>query len=208
MTNGSIAVPGAIIFINNDLASSTMSRIVSQLQIEETITFEELNSRLIADPNYTRNIRIERRRIMVTIDFLTTDTRTQADVVVYVKNGLVSISKSCFGPPGATYPFNYLYWGQLCIFDTDLDRTCANCGLWWRQCGCNDGYGHCCNMTYATFFGHNHSYGPARFPYASGAVMREGEYRFNHPPRGPDYTYDCNGTVVIPIDCPLTKCCK
>jgi len=127
MVAGSIAVPGAIVMVNNNLPDVNKNRLISQLHITETITGEEFDLRLSLDPLYARNIRVTRQRLLVLRDHNDKTNRTEMDVVLYVKHDLASIEKNCFGPPGPTYMVNKLTWAQLCIYHTVPDRTCQGC---------------------------------------------------------------------------------
>lgn len=215
MTNGSIAIPGAIIFVNDDISTSSLSRLVSQLQINETVTLSVFSSRLTNDPSYTINIRAQRRRLLVKIDLTNTENRMEADVIISVKNGLASIVSCCFGPPGATYKVLNLTWGQLGIHSIDLTRTCSACQVWCGQCRCSSSCRDpmtnvdCCDMTYSTHFGRNCSSCCAQFPYGSSST-RDCQYTYNYHPQGANYTYQCPvNETPTPIDCPLVRrCCS
>lgn len=118
-------VPGAIIFINDSITLATTSTLATdtgvqpnglvpntpypstiqgidtQLQINETIDLSEFNARVKADPNYPRVVHLNRLRILVILtDFQDTTNRHLADVVVFVKQGIASVEKCKFGPPG------------------------------------------------------------------------------------------------------------
>ena len=139
MVTGSIAVPGAVVMVNNDLSSAIQNRLMIQLFINEAITGEEFDIRLAADPDYVRNIRVLGMRLLVLRSFLDTTNRTAMDVVLYIKHNMASIASNCFGPPGKTYMVKDLTWPKLCIYNTEPDRTCAACGC--GSCGCSsDGY--------------------------------------------------------------------
>lgn len=132
MVTGSIAVPGALIMVNNDLSPIIQSQLETQLHIDESITGEEFDLRMAADSDYPRNIRILRRRLMVIRDHRDVTNREEMDIVMFVKSGLISVTKNCFGVPGQTYSVKNIYWGALCIHHTVLDRscntTCSSCG--------------------------------------------------------------------------------
>lgn len=143
VTPGSIAVPGALLMVNNDLSANVQNRLEIQLHIDETITGQEFDIRLAAEPNYPLYVRAGRRRIMVVRDHRDVTNRDSMDIVMFVKNGMISVTKNCFGPPGQTYRIQNVYWGALCIYHTVLDRscrtTCCSCGgPAYTYC---DGYG-------------------------------------------------------------------
>lgn len=140
------SIPGAIITVNNDLSDVVRNQLVIQLQITQYMSGEQFDTNLLNDPNYVINIRNMRIRIMVIRNFQDVNNRTVSDVVIFVKNGLASIEKNCFGPPGKTFSVKNLYWAQLNIFDTDKLRSCTSCGLYTSPCLCLDGYysdGYC-----------------------------------------------------------------
>ena len=137
MVTGSIALPGALIMINNDISITWQSRLMIQLHIDEAISGMEFDLRLAADPDYPRNVRALRRRVLVLRDHRDQTNRTEMDIVMFTKEGLISVTRNCFGPPGQTYRLKDIYWGALCIYHTDLNRTCLTSSC---SCGC-DGYG-------------------------------------------------------------------
>ena len=81
-----VAVPSAVIFVNNDLVDSVRDMLVRQLHINEAITGAEFDSRLASNPN------------------------------LFVKLGEAAILKNRFGPPVETFPVINLTWGKLNIF--------------------------------------------------------------------------------------------
>lgn len=126
MTYAGKVIPGAIILINEEISDVIKTHIIKQLQIEETITGTEFDARLLIDPDYVKNVRALRSRVMVLKDFRDTTNRTVFDVVLYVRHGIASIERNCFGPPSQSFPVHNLHWGQICIHDTDLTHSCSN----------------------------------------------------------------------------------
>jgi len=133
-------LPGLIIFVNDSvtLASlntlktdtgiqpnelvpftppgSTIQGLDTQLQINETIMFDEFNARVKADPNYPTVVHLNQLRILVILsDFQNTTNRNLADVVMFVKQGIASVEKCKYGSPGFSLDvqriniFNLLY---------------------------------------------------------------------------------------------------
>lgn len=145
VTPGSVAVPGALIMINNDLSSSVQERIRIQLHIDEIITGQEFDLRFAADNNYPLNVRAMRRRVLVLRDHRDLTNRESMDIVMFFKSGMISISNNCYGPVGQTYRVRDVYWGAIGIYNTIIDRTCRTCAT-CSSCGgpaylyC-DGYG-------------------------------------------------------------------
>ena len=101
MAIGSIAVPGAVVMVNNDLTEVVRDRLIQQLHIDEVISGDEFDLRFSVDPNYTRNIRALRRRLMVVRDHQDTSNREEMDIVLFIKSGMISVTKNCFGPPAS-----------------------------------------------------------------------------------------------------------
>lgn len=132
-------LPGVIIFMNDSITtavlntfvgdigiqpdnlipnpnSSTVQIVAQQLQITEVISFTEFNTRVSVMPTYPTTVRLSGYRVLVILpDFQDTTNRNLADVVMFVKQGLASIEKCMFGPPGFTLDvqrlniFNLLY---------------------------------------------------------------------------------------------------
>jgi hypothetical protein len=140
----SIALPGAIVMVNHDLSASVQNRLQIQLHIDETITGQELDLRIAADPSYPQSVRIMRQRILVMRDFRETTNRAEMDVVIFVRESMVYIECNCFGPTGKAFALSGIHWGQLGIYDTDINRSCTtnSCGCSTScNCGVIDGYG-------------------------------------------------------------------
>jgi hypothetical protein len=206
VTPGSI-LPGALIMVNNDLSATIQSRLETQLHIDESITGAEFDLRVAADPNYPRNIRILRRRLMVIRDHRDTTNREEMDIVMFVKSGMISVTKNCYGPPGQTYLLKNVYWGALCIYHTVLDRTCQtvcqNCGgAAWTYC---DGYGRTPYYPATYDPAHpqeNHNYNQQNAGCCNGCggcCNADPEYQLCR-------TYFCNSSGCIPqLDCRLVK---
>lgn len=208
MVQGSIAVPGAIIMVNNDLSTTIQARLETQLHIDESITGQEFDLRFAADPMYPRSIRALRRRLLVIRDHQDTTNRTEMDIVMFVKSGMISVTKNCFGPPGQTYLLKNVYWGALCIYHTVLDRSCqdgscSQCGgPSWTYC---DGYGRSpvYPATYDPMYPEeNHIYNQMNAGCCNGCggcCNADPEYQLCR-------TYYCGSQGCIPdLDCRLVK---
>ncbi len=111
-----VAVPPAIIFVNDDLTKEVLGVVQRQLQINETIDGYEFDDRVAAEPNYPAIIHQLNLRLLVIRPFTELENRDKADVVVFMKAGLASVEKNKFGPPRETFPIKKLYWGQLRVF--------------------------------------------------------------------------------------------
>jgi len=98
-------LPPAIIFINGDFNSLTQTTIATQLHLNEVITKTEFDARIFVDPNYPQNIALNFLRILVVLpSFQDTVNRELADIVLFFKQGMVSVERSRFGPPGLSLP--------------------------------------------------------------------------------------------------------
>jgi len=107
-------LPSAIIFINNDITTNQKLYLQNQLQITEAISFEEFNARVAKDPNYPQTIHGQNLRILVVLSDLKNITnRELADVVFFVKQGLIAILKNKFGPPATSFSQNRINIWQL-----------------------------------------------------------------------------------------------
>jgi hypothetical protein len=116
--------PPSIIFVNGntdgygytygDFDSVGKATLESQLYIDETMTGDEFDARVAADPNYPTIIHLWKRRILVIRpDFSDYTNREYADVVIFVKQGLATIEKNNFGPPGLSVSIQRLEIHQL-----------------------------------------------------------------------------------------------
>jgi hypothetical protein len=110
-------IPAAIVFVNNDLTDSTRDAIVKQLFITFFLTGEEFDTQIAANPNYADEQKKQNNRVMVIRSFEELQNREYADVVMFVKQAMISIEENKFGPPGLTMPIDKLTWGKLEIFE-------------------------------------------------------------------------------------------
>ncbi len=153
-----LAVPPAIVIVNDNIATQTKAWLVRQLHINETLDgYTALLDRLTANPDYANLVKQMNLRIMVFVEsfqeLIPPDLRTIADVAIYVKNGLASVQKNNFGPPASTHNIKNLHWSNLCVRDIqfDVDGTQNPCGEVGTcsstiSCGCSTGYCcSCCN---------------------------------------------------------------
>lgn len=108
-------LPSAIIFINPEMPSQELLHIKEQLYVDEIIQDTEFDARMVADPNYTAVIHGQNLRILVIRNNFSDHTnREYADLVLFVKQGLLSVEKNNFGPPGATFPIvRFNLWSLL-----------------------------------------------------------------------------------------------
>lgn len=98
-------IPTAIIFINAEINDGVKSTLTTQLYLDETMSFDEFNNRVVADLNYPAAVHLQGRRIMVVVpDFRDYSNRTLADLVLFYNQGQVTVEKNNFGPPGLSLP--------------------------------------------------------------------------------------------------------
>jgi hypothetical protein len=89
------------LYIGADPAQDELTKLQGQLQISETMTKQEFDARVAADPNYPAIVRLQYLRILVILDsFHDLVNRNLADVVIFVKQGIASIEKNNFGKHG------------------------------------------------------------------------------------------------------------
>lgn len=105
-----------IVFVNNDLSGSVQEKLISQLFIDILLTGDEFDAK-VADGYYLSNLLLNNQRLMVVRSYLNNNipndipNRNLADLILFVKSGLVSIvTKSGHGH---TLPITNVYWGIL-----------------------------------------------------------------------------------------------
>lgn len=97
--------PPAIIFINAEINDAIKATLTTQLFLDETMSFDEFNSRVDGDPNYPSIVHLQGRRVMVVVpDFHDHTNRTLADLVLFYNQGQVTVEKNNYGPPGLSLP--------------------------------------------------------------------------------------------------------
>ena len=115
--------PGAILFINKEVSEQVLSVIQSQLFINETMSDGYFISRINNDGYYTQKVKVDGYRILVILeDFnnILQPDRRLADVVMFVKNGLLSIEKNNYGPPIPSMTIYDLYIHKLLRFNSKI----------------------------------------------------------------------------------------
>jgi hypothetical protein len=137
-------LPSAIIFINADMTVAQKQYIGQQLYITETISGQEFDARVVADPNYPDIVHQQNLRILVVRDdFRDYTNRELADIAIFVKQGLIAIEKNKFGPPNLTFQqdrvniyelLRAVDSNQVVILPTPPPRTIY-------PCDCKLGYG-------------------------------------------------------------------
>lgn len=140
-----VAIPPAIMFVNDDLSPSVKDTLVRQLFINQILDGYTFDSYLAADPSWPDKIKQLDQRIMVVRTFadrFSVTTWDVPDVIIFIKNGLASVEINK-GPPGFTVPVLKLDWGYLQFMKfPPPHRYCCNCHH--RPCHCSHqfDYGH------------------------------------------------------------------
>lgn len=121
-------MPSAIIFVNGDMNDAVQTTLMTQLEINELITFSEFNARVSVDSNYPFNVHSNKLRVLVVLPtFQDYTNRDLADIVLFVKQGLASVEKNNFGPPGLTLPTIRLNIWNLINGIKGSNSSCCPC---------------------------------------------------------------------------------
>lgn len=114
-------LPHLIIFVNKELTEQVQSVIEQQLFITVTLSHQQYNT---LDPDildgYTRT-----DRVLVLIDYQDTPLLHDgyADTVLFFSNGLLSVQKNKYGPPGLTWTAATINLNQLVYKDLYKERS-------------------------------------------------------------------------------------
>lgn len=111
-----MAIPAAIVFVNDDLTANIRTNLEKQLYITDTMDGYTYDGYVTAFPEWPDVARLQNKRVMVVRPFTELQNRNDADVVIFVTHGDAAIEQNKFGPPGATYRVAELHWGKLLIF--------------------------------------------------------------------------------------------
>lgn len=106
-------LPAALIVVNKNISDSVIESLTRQLFIDTVMTGEEFDSMSVT---LDYDAIVDHNRVMVVRDFSNradVPNWNMADVVIFVTNGLASIEKNKFGPPGLTFKVATLTWSQL-----------------------------------------------------------------------------------------------
>src|ERR1019366_4651692 len=108
-----ITSPPSLIFINSDLTSQVLSVFVRQLFITYVIDKATFDSYVVADGYYPLKIHEDGYRVLVVLDLSDQTNRKYADIVLFAKQGLVSVLANHYGPPALTLQIDKIYLTQL-----------------------------------------------------------------------------------------------
>jgi hypothetical protein len=115
-------LPGAVIFINNQINNITQKTLEDQLFITETLDNIEFDGYVSEDGYYLKNIHQNHLRILVIRDDYSSHINWDyADVVLTINQGLAYVELNKIGPPSNTFPINRLtIYDLLKSIGTDL----------------------------------------------------------------------------------------
>jgi len=113
-----MSIPSAIIFINDDLDDLIVDILKTQLFLDEIISEKEFINRITINPNYPQIIHSINSRILVLEnkyldEVYKNNIRKLADVVLFIKSGLIYILEDKKGPPKSTFSINNLNLYQI-----------------------------------------------------------------------------------------------
>lgn len=137
-------LPSAIIFINPEMPPAELLHIKKQLYVDEVIQDTEFDARLSLDSNYPQIIHGQNLRVLVIRNNLGDhNNRHYADVVLFVKQGLLSVEKNKFGPPGTTFPIiRFDLWSLLRTANSNqVVILPTNNNMLNTQCDCQRPFG-------------------------------------------------------------------
>ena len=113
----------AVIMINA-VSDSVLTKLITQLKIDVTLTNSQLSDILNVDPSYREVLRANSQRALIIADLNNITNEDFVDVIGVYANGLLSIKVNKLGPRGITLPANRIYWGQICIFELPVKDCC------------------------------------------------------------------------------------
>lgn len=120
---------GVIIFVNKDLTQNTLKYFIKQLKINKVYddNFDGYDGYLNFDgyitsfPDYLNSIRRDNLRVLVMREYnfhtAPIPDSSYANVVVFIKSGMVAVLKNKIGAPAQTFLLLNLTWSQLGVFD-------------------------------------------------------------------------------------------
>lgn len=166
-------LPGAVIFVNNELNEISYQTLRNQLQLTEIISKNEFDARVSADPNYPVIVRGFKTRVLVVLEtFQDFVNRDLADIVMFIKQGMAYIERNNYGPPGLTYSiqrFNiydllrYNLSEEVVIYPNNAIGKCCQIN---KTCNCNNKCcaDNCCKCGFKDLFETNGNQNPAYCP--------------------------------------------
>jgi hypothetical protein len=110
--------PAALIQVNNNLPITVQDMLVKQLFIDIVLDGYDLDQAVLLNPNYAMEIKEDNLRLLVNRDLSDMTNRYLFDVVIYFRNGLISVLEDRVGPPGISCPVVNITWEKLGISNT------------------------------------------------------------------------------------------
>ncbi len=110
--------PAALILVNNNLPTTVQDMLIKQLFIDIVLDGYDFDQAVLLNPNYALQIKEDNLRVIVMRDLSELNNRSLFDVVIYFRNGLISVFDDGVGPPGSTYPVVNITWEKLGIHNT------------------------------------------------------------------------------------------
>jgi hypothetical protein len=99
--------------INADLTENTQAALVRQLQLSEVITGSEFSLRITQSPFYPTIVKQNNIRLMVVDALYNWPNRSIFDIVLFLKDGMISVLQDGYGPPRTLLPLDRVYWHEL-----------------------------------------------------------------------------------------------
>lgn len=108
-------LPSAVIFINPEIDDGIKNTLISQLNIDETITSTEFDARLAVDPNYPTIVKLNNYRLLVILqDFRNYPNKSIADLLLYLRLGIAYIEN--YGCPRLAFDIQRINIYELLRF--------------------------------------------------------------------------------------------
>jgi hypothetical protein len=95
--------PPCLIFVNSNISEASKAKLISQLFMDEVISYSEYLSRKAIAPEYAGVLHSLGGKVMVLKDMSDQQDNDEADIVLYVAHGLVCVQQSFVGPCGANW---------------------------------------------------------------------------------------------------------
>jgi hypothetical protein len=158
----------AIIYVNADLTESIRETLISQLMLSDVVDGYEFDARVIADPNYPEEIHLNHLRVLVIRSLFDYTNRDLADIVIFIKAGLVYVECNKVGPPGLTLPLARLQLEE--IIDPVRVKSCCD----FDCCRCHHRFPEYCgpiqsNILYPRFNHHK----TFRYPFGTEPICEK-----------------------------------
>lgn len=108
--------PPIVIFVNEEISDGVKGPLQRQLYSTKIETGAEFDSNLASNPDYVNYLKQQGFRTIVYRDFSSDLNKDKADIVLFIKEGLATIEKNNYGPPGYTMPVDRLLLSELILY--------------------------------------------------------------------------------------------